>query len=301
MRMMLKVSIPVEAGNKGVKDGSLPKTVSKFVEAAKPETVFFTAEGGCRTGFFVFDLKDPLRPRVAAQFGDIEGFTHPHSYLRLPGGHVLATFQMRHEKAGMVPGVIYGQDVEATAVMAPSILATKVWRTAGRHHPVELTLGGKTQLAMIKSADLDPVKHSLRHLSLHIVRQNEMVDTQVPVKVRGEGETPAEKAGLVVLQALESVEIQAIPANLPDFLEVPGEKLAEQGDHLTVADILPVKGVEIATDPSIVVVSVYEPGALAAQNEAAAGEGGEVSEVEAENGEASAEESAPAVDEKSKQ
>ena len=52
---------------------------------------------------FVFDLKDPLRPQIAAQFGDMEGFTHPHSYLRLPGGHVLATFQMRPERGGMAP------------------------------------------------------------------------------------------------------------------------------------------------------------------------------------------------------
>ncbi|HET9411362.1 MAG TPA: 50S ribosomal protein L25 [Candidatus Saccharimonadales bacterium] len=193
-------------------------------------------------------------------------------------------------KAGMVPGVMYGHDVAATAFMAPAILATKVWRTAGRHQPVELKLGGKTQLAMIKSADLDPVKHNLRHLSLQVVSQNEKVDTQVPVKVRGEGETPAEKAGLVVLQALESVEIQALPADLPDFLEVDGEKLATEGDHLTVADISPVKGVDIATDPSIVVVSVYEPGALAAQNEAAAGEATGEPEESAEGSDEAAEE-----------
>ena len=53
---------------------------------------------------FVFDLTDPARPRLAGQFGDVEGFSHPHSFLRLPGGHVLATFQMRHEGGGMGPG-----------------------------------------------------------------------------------------------------------------------------------------------------------------------------------------------------
>jgi hypothetical protein len=53
---------------------------------------------------FIFDLTDPARPRLASQFGDIEGYSHPHSFLRLPDGHVLATFQMRHEPAGMMPG-----------------------------------------------------------------------------------------------------------------------------------------------------------------------------------------------------
>ena len=45
---------------------------------------------------FVFDLRDPEKPRIVSQFGDVEGYSHPHSFLRLPNGNVLATFQMRH-------------------------------------------------------------------------------------------------------------------------------------------------------------------------------------------------------------
>ena len=49
---------------------------------------------------FVFDLRDPEKPRIAAQFGDVEGYSHPHSFVRLPNGNVLATFQMRHDHEG---------------------------------------------------------------------------------------------------------------------------------------------------------------------------------------------------------
>ena len=187
-------------------------------------------------------------------------------------------------KAGFVPGVVYGHDVESVAVTAPAIEALKVWRDAGKHHVIELTLGGKKQLAMIKSADLEPVKHKLRHLSLHVVKQNEKVETQVPVHVTGEGETPAEKAGLVVLKTIESVDVAALPNSLPDFVEVPGDKLVEAGDHLTVADILPQAGVEVLSDPEQIIVTVYEPAALAAANDAAAGDATDESEVPAENG-----------------
>lgn len=45
---------------------------------------------------FVFDLRDPENPRIVRQFGDVAGFSHPHSFVRLPNGNVLATFQMRH-------------------------------------------------------------------------------------------------------------------------------------------------------------------------------------------------------------
>jgi hypothetical protein len=67
MRMMMKVSIPVEAGNKGVKDGGLPKTVMAFVEQMKPEACYFGPDGGKRTAFFFFDLKDPTMIPMAAE------------------------------------------------------------------------------------------------------------------------------------------------------------------------------------------------------------------------------------------
>jgi hypothetical protein len=53
---------------------------------------------------FVFDVSKPAAPRVATQVGDVRGMMHPHSFLRLPNGNVLATFQMRHAGATMLPG-----------------------------------------------------------------------------------------------------------------------------------------------------------------------------------------------------
>ena len=46
---------------------------------------------------FIFDVRDPLHPKIAASFTDMAGYMHPHSYLRLPNGHVLATFQHAHD------------------------------------------------------------------------------------------------------------------------------------------------------------------------------------------------------------
>src|SRR6266436_6758420 len=45
---------------------------------------------------FIFDVRDPLHPKVATSFTDMAGYMHPHSYLRLPDGKVLATFQHAH-------------------------------------------------------------------------------------------------------------------------------------------------------------------------------------------------------------
>ena len=69
MRVMMKVSIPVEAGNRGIKEGILAKTVMEFEEKMKPEACYFTPEGGKRTAFFFFDLTDPtMLPSTSEPF-----------------------------------------------------------------------------------------------------------------------------------------------------------------------------------------------------------------------------------------
>lgn len=75
---------------------------------------------------FIFDLTDPARPRLAGQFGDLEGYSHPHSFLRLPDGNVLATYQMRHGPTGMAPGgfvelTLAGEPVRSSSADTPGL------------------------------------------------------------------------------------------------------------------------------------------------------------------------------------
>src|ERR1700722_17978344 len=58
MRMLMTVSIPVEAGNAAVRKGSLGPTIQSILADLKPEAAYFSEEDGQRTGFIVFDMKD---------------------------------------------------------------------------------------------------------------------------------------------------------------------------------------------------------------------------------------------------
>lgn len=189
---------------------------------------------------------------------------------------------------GMIPSVVYGGKAEPMATQSGMIETTKVARAAGKHTPVHLTIDGKKKLAIIKNIDIDPVKHSVRHVEFHTIKQNEAIVTEVPIVLVGEGESAAEKAGLVVLQAIEKVNVKAKPASLPESLEMSITELATTDDKLTMADIKLPEGVEFADneqDMDLVVANVYEPGALQAANEAAAGDAENESGVESENGE----------------
>ena len=70
---------------------------------------------------FRFDLRDPLRPRLLGAFGDVAGYSHPHSYLRLPNGNVLATFQMRsgHATGGLVELDADGRVIRSVSAVSP--------------------------------------------------------------------------------------------------------------------------------------------------------------------------------------
>jgi len=191
-------------------------------------------------------------------------------------------------KAGQVPAVIHDHGKDSMHVQGEYLAMFRVWQQAGKHHPVELKTGDQSFTALIKTAEFDPQKHMLTHIVFNAVDKNQKVDADIPIRPRyseGNESSPAERASLIVLSQLESVQVKAIPTKLPDFLEYDAEKLVEIGDHVTVADLIVPEGVEIETEPEHAIATVYEPSALAAANDAAGGdaEAEDAETVDAEN------------------
>lgn len=201
-------------------------------------------------------------------------------------------------KEGLVPAVVYGPGLEPVNVQAPMNVIDKVIRDAGRHTPVHLTINSKKEIAMIKDVEVDAVRGLTLHVSFHAVKQNEPVNAEVPIHLVGHGESEAEKAGLIVLQALDHIEVRALPLNLPEALEVSIAGLKIAGEQITLGDIvLPenvafvehARGHEEADEEAprltdLVVASVYEPAALEAANDATAGDATADTEVASDNG-----------------
>lgn len=220
--------------------------------------------------------------------------------LKLTNREVRGKKVSKLRREGLVPGVVYGPGMEPVAVQADYNTVMKAYKAAGNHHPIHLDVDGKKRIAMVKDTEIDPVKNALRHISFHAVKANDPVTAEVPIQLVGEGESEAEKAGLIILQALDKIEVRALPMDLPDAINVSIVHLKEAGERVTLADATLDEGVEFVehddghhenedeekpTISDLMVASVWEPAALQAANESSGGDAEDESEVESEHGE----------------
>ena len=184
---------------------------------------------------------------------------------------------------GMVPAVVHNHGESSIHVMGPEVQLKEVYKEAGKHHPLQLQVGSKQYLALIKDVHMNPIKKQMQHVVFQAIKQDEKVEAEIPIRI--EGEIPAEKVGLMILHQLDEVEVEALPKNLPDELVVDGSVLAELHDKITVADIKIPDGVTVLVEPDHPIATVVETRAQVAEEaaeEEAAEEGEEPQEGQEE-------------------
>lgn len=160
------------------------------------------------------------------------------------------------KREGRVPTVIHAPGKESIPTSGAYIELVKVYHAAGKHHPVQITIGTTKYLTIIKEVDFDPKKHTLRHVVFGTIDKNVKVETEVPVHL--EGDAPAQKKSLLVIKQVDHVKLEALPKDLPDSVSLNVESLSEIGDKLQVSDIAVPAGVTILTDAELVVAVVEE-------------------------------------------
>ena len=193
---------------------------------------------------------------------------------------------------GLIPSVVYGGK-EPTLFASEYVATEKVLNGAGYHSPIDLDLDGKSQMAIVKNVQVDPVSRKIINVEFQAVSADKVVEATTPVIIEGfEGSDASKIYHFAMTQSIEELDVKAKPSDLPKELAVDASALKDVDDKITIADIkLPV-GVELADkelDPEQVVASLYDPAAEAEKREAedkAAAEAGEVSaaDVPADNG-----------------
>lgn len=192
------------------------------------------------------------------------------------------------KRDGKIPVVVHNHGQESVIAQGNFQDLVKLYDKAGKHHAVDVTVGDQKFLTIIKDADFEPKKHQLRHIVFVAIRQDEEVETEVPIVF--EGDAPAEKTGLLVIHQLDHVQVKALPRDLIDEIKVSIEGLVEVGDKITVADLQVPNGITVITEAEHGIAVVEETPAQVseeAEEEAAEGEAGaEGADGEAADGDA---------------
>jgi large subunit ribosomal protein L25 len=158
-------------------------------------------------------------------------------------------------KEGIFPANIYGKGVKSVAVQVPYKDFEKVYKEAGVTGIVDVDIAGEVRPSLIHNVQQDYYKHLLLHADFFQVNLKEKVKTMVKLVTVGEPKAVSEKLGLL-MQTLAEVEIEALPTDLPDKIEVNVESLAVLDAQVTVGEIKTPTGVTILTDPSQVVAKI---------------------------------------------
>ena len=158
-----------------------------------------------------------------------------------------------------IPAVLYGPARETVAIA----LDRHDFELMMTHHGAGSTLvtidlegEGKPVNAVIKEIQYSPVKGTILHVDFLAIRMDRKLQATVPFHFVGD--SPGVMAGGVLMHPMREVAVEALPANLPDALDVDISEL-ELGHSITVSDLVAPAGVEITDDPDAVVCSVTVP------------------------------------------
>ena len=159
-------------------------------------------------------------------------------------------------KTGMLPGNIFGKKIKSLSVAIKTQDFNKVYKEVGETGLLELQIGKDNRAVLVANVQKDPVSDVPLHVDFHQVDLKEKVTADVPIEVIGE--SPAEKQGIgTLVQYLNEIEVEALPADLPEKFEVNAENLIEVDHAVSVKDLkVDTSKVEVKVDLEEIIAKI---------------------------------------------
>lgn len=160
---------------------------------------------------------------------------------------------------GVLPANIFGKKIDSQTIKLDYVEFMKTLEDAGETTLIDLEVDGKSNPVLISEVQTDPVTDRPIHVDFLHVDLKEKVTAEVPVELIGE--SPAERQALgTVVQYLDELEVEALPAELPEKFEVTIDDLKDVDDTIFVKDVEVEKDkVEIQNDPDLILAKVEPP------------------------------------------
>ncbi|HKK54212.1 MAG TPA: 50S ribosomal protein L25 [Patescibacteria group bacterium] len=158
-----------------------------------------------------------------------------------------------------IPAVVYGSSIESKSIKLDKVEFEKIYEEAGESSLIDLAIDDeKIVKVIVKEVQKHPFKNLIYNVDLHQVDMSQKITTEIPLEFIGESKAKKEE-GALIMQNLDAVEVECLPADLVNNIEVDLSSLNEFGDSIHVKDLKVPSGMEILEEPEEVVVSAIEP------------------------------------------
>ncbi len=151
-----------------------------------------------------------------------------------------------------IPAVVYGHGNDTVHVTLPGHDTMMALKHGGANALLELDIEGKTQLALTKQVQIDPIRRTIEHIDFVAVRFGEKVTVDVPVHLHGEAASET-----VVVTENTTVQIEAEATNIPERIEISIEG-AQAGTQILAGQLELPEGSTLLVDPETLIVNVTE-------------------------------------------
>jgi large subunit ribosomal protein L25 len=160
---------------------------------------------------------------------------------------------------GKVPAVVYGRGVKAEPLELEARVIERVYTQAGGNKILALKIGeGRARNVLIHDVQRSPLRGDLIHVDFYVVRMDEELKAEIPLHFVGESTAVYQGEGTLV-KNVETVEVECLPGDLPESLEVDIATLDDFEKTITLADLALPEGVKIVAEELDTVVAKVDP------------------------------------------
>ena len=158
-------------------------------------------------------------------------------------------------RAGKLPAIMYGKQVATIPIMLDQREASKILEGLSPSALIQIQLDGDEFFALVREKQRDVILGTVTHVDFQTVSLREKVRSQVAIRLVGEAPATEELGGLLVTN-VEQLDMEALPRELPDHIDVDVTRLENIGDAIYVRDLILPEGVTLFAEPDDVIVVV---------------------------------------------
>jgi len=163
-------------------------------------------------------------------------------------------------RTGLTPANVYGHGLDSVSIQIDTDTMDKTLKTMLANEVIDLKIAGEkdSRPVVVQKVQRHPLTSKVLHTEFYQVSLRTRMHADVPLILVGRSEGVETYNGVLV-KAIETIQVEALPLDLPSHIDVDITPLANLEDTLHVSDLTMPESVTLLTDPEVVIVKVASP------------------------------------------